>query len=159
MSKLKIEIVQGRYGFANPNADYATNLAQTHHVVKAQGKPLVRVLLAATETEAQAFKGKEIDVVYAGNDQMTGLPMYQIAGATKAFNKVRFAGRVKTIMERNSLVLMEAAEESQKTGVSEEKLLAMYMQQAKNASEKAKATVNNPNNLVSAQPSLLGSMS
>ena len=159
MSKLKIEIVQGRYGFANPNADYATNLAQTHHVVKAQGKPLVRVLLAATETEAQAFKGKEIDVVYAGNDQMTGLPMYQIAGATKALNNARYVGRVETAMERNAILLTKAKEIAQKTGVSAESLIGLYMQQAKNASEKRNATVNNPNNLVSAQPSLLGSMS
>lgn len=159
MSKLKIEIVVGRYGFANPTADYATNLAQTHHVVKETGKPLVRVLLAPTETAAQAFKGKEIEPVYSGKDLMTGLRMYQVAGATKAFNRARKVENLKSTMEFNAIVLMSAAEESQKTGVSEEKLLAMYMQQAKNASEKRNATVNNPNNLVSAQSSLLGSMS
>ena len=90
MSKLKIEIVQGCYGFANPTADYATNLEETHHVVKAQGKPLVRVLLAATEPEAQAFKGKEIDVTYAFTERRTGLIMYQVAGALSACNTARY---------------------------------------------------------------------
>jgi hypothetical protein len=133
MSKLKITLVKGRYGFAEPTADFPTNLAENHHVVVDAKKPLVRVLLAATETAAAALKGKEIEPIYAGNDQITGFPMYQVAGATKALNNVRYEQRIETALERGATLIQKATAIAKAKGVTKEELLGLYMQQAKNA--------------------------
>ena len=156
MSKLKITLVKGRYGFGEPTKDLPTNLAKNHHVVTETGKQMVRVLLDATETAAAAMKGKEVDVIYSGNDATTGFPMYQVAGATKALNNARYEQRVETALQRNATLLVKAQTIAKETGVDVNQLVGLYMQQAKNqAAARAAQPKSSPMNLLQ-EPETIG---
>lgn len=156
MSKLKITLVKGRYGFGEPTKDLPTNLAKNHHVVTETGKQMVRVLLAATEKAAATMKNQEVDVIYSGNDATTGFPMYQVAGATKALNNARYEQRVETALQRNATLLVKAQTIAKETGVDVNQLVGLYMQQAKNAAmARAEQPKSSPMNLVQ-QPQTVG---
>ena len=151
MKKIKIVKIQGRYGFGKATADVPTNLIDTHHIYGTGGRKsqdaLVRVMLAATETEAAAFNGKEIELVYAGNDLNTSLPMYQVAGAVKARNKERMIGRVQNIAQLMSVV----NETAKLQGVDAGQLMHYVMQSRQNSNRtvqnQTQAVVHHPHAL------------
>lgn len=133
MEKIKIVKIQGRYGFGKATASVPTNIIDSHHIYGAGGRKsqdaLVRVMLAATETEAAAFNGKEVELTYAGQDLNTSLPMYQIAGALKARNHERMIGRVQNLAK-----MMKVVQETAKLeGVDQNQLMHYVMQSRQNS--------------------------
>ena len=133
MEKIKIVKIQGRYGFGKATASVQTNIIDSHHIYGAGGRKsqdaLVRVMLAATETEAAAFNGKEVELTYAGNDLNTSLPMYQIAGAVKARNHERMKGKVQNLAK-----MMKVAQETARVeGVDATQLMNFIMVERSNS--------------------------